>query len=414
MRKLWFFVVLTAAVLLSACTQSSTPESPASAGGGSNLQAVAPTENVALPKMECNVISLLPTPGPTEVSLFPPPSADDWVMGGNNPAMTITEYSDFQCPYCAQFSSIVKDLAEKYPEDVQVVFRHFPLPSHPLGLISAYASEAAGRQGKFWEMENRIFSAQSAWSGFTEEQFKQWAVAQAKDLGLDTNQFSADLQDQAIIEKVMAAQQYAMDVQIPGTPFVLINGRQYDGPRDPASLEAIVQLLRLEDRQVTYCPPMQINPAKQYIATLKTVKGDVKLQLFADKAPMAVNSFVFLAENGWFNNITFHRVMPNFVAQAGDPSGTGYGGPGYTFNNEISDLKFNKEGLLAMANAGPGSNGSQFFITYGPAANLDGGYTIFGEVIEGMDVVKQLTPRDPQQGELPPGDAILTVTIEEK
>jgi cyclophilin family peptidyl-prolyl cis-trans isomerase len=106
--------------------------------------------------------------------------------------------------------------------------------------------------------------------------------------------------------------------------------------------------------------------------------------------------------------------MPNFVAQAGDPSGTGYGGPGYTFNNEISDLKFNKEGLLAMANAGPGSNGSQFFITYGPAANLDGGYTIFGEVIEGMDVVKQLTPRDPQQGELPPGDAILTVTIEEK
>jgi cyclophilin family peptidyl-prolyl cis-trans isomerase len=104
------------------------------------------------------------------------------------------------------------------------------------------------------------------------------------------------------------------------------------------------------------------------------------------------------------------------MAQGGDPSGSGMGGPGYAFKNETSsDLSFDREGLLAMANSGPDTNGSQFFITYAPASHLDGSYTIFGEVLEGMDVVKSLTPRDPSQGgALPPGDLIVTITIKEK
>jgi cyclophilin family peptidyl-prolyl cis-trans isomerase len=160
---------------------------------------------------------------------------------------------------------------------------------------------------------------------------------------------------------------------------------------------------------------MVIDPQKQYTATLKTEKGDIVIQLFPDKAAMAVNSFVFLARQGWFNNVTFHRVIPNFVAQAGDPSGSGFGGPGYSFDNEIFDLKFDKEGLVGMANSGPGTNGSQFFITFAPAPNLDGKYTIFGQVIEGMDVAKKLTPRDTAQTpNLPPGDKILSVEIKEK
>ena len=138
------------------------------------------------------------------------------------------------------------------------------------------------------------------------------------------------------------------------------------------------------------------------------------VQLFPEVAPMAVNSFVFLAEHDWFDNVTFHRVIPGFMAQGGDPSGTGYGGPGYTFEIEPSStLLFDRAGLLAMANSGPTSNGSQFFITYGPAEHLNGGYTIFGEVISGMDVVESLAARDPAQGgNLPPGDLILDVSIE--
>jgi cyclophilin family peptidyl-prolyl cis-trans isomerase len=129
-----------------------------------------------------------------------------------------------------------------------------------------------------------------------------------------------------------------------------------------------------------------------------------------------VNNFIFLARSGWFNNVTFHRVLPNFVAQTGDPSGTGMGGPGYAFVNEISpDLKYDKAGMVGMANSGPDTNGSQFFITYAPTPQLDGSYTIFGQVIQGMDVAKNLAARDPSQGlDLPPGDKILSVEIEEK
>ncbi|MBU1661539.1 MAG: peptidylprolyl isomerase [Chloroflexi bacterium] len=161
---------------------------------------------------------------------------------------------------------------------------------------------------------------------------------------------------------------------------------------------------------------MTIDPLKQYIATIQTEKGDIVLELFPDVAPLAVNSFVFLVENGWFDDVTFHRVLPGFMAQAGDPTGTGIGGPGYAFKTETSpDLIFDREGLVAMANAGPDTNGSQFFITYGPEEQLNGSYTIFGEVIEGMDVAEALSPRDPSQGAgLPPGDVIISITIEER
>jgi cyclophilin family peptidyl-prolyl cis-trans isomerase len=175
-------------------------------------------------------------------------------------------------------------------------------------------------------------------------------------------------------------------------------------------------MIALGKKQFTECPPFDVDPKKQYIATLHTEKGDIVIQLFADKAPLAVNSFIFLARQGWFDGVTFHRVIPGFVAQAGDPSGTGNGNPGYFFKNEISDLKFDKPGMVGMANSGADTNGSQFFITYAAAVHLDGGYTIFGQVLSGLDVAEKLTPRDPSQGTslLPPGDKILGVDIEEK
>ena len=161
---------------------------------------------------------------------------------------------------------------------------------------------------------------------------------------------------------------------------------------------------------------MTIDASKQYIATLHTEKGDILLQLYPEKAPLAVNSFVFLTRQGWFDDITFHRVLPGFMAQTGDPSGTGQGNPGYFFKNEYDPtLEFDKAGVVGMANSGPDTNGSQFFITYGPAPHLNGGYTIFGKVLSGMDVLEELTPRNPQPGvSLPPGDKLISLTIEEK
>lgn len=161
-------------------------------------------------------------------------------------------------------------------------------------------------------------------------------------------------------------------------------------------------------------PEYTLTEGKYYYATLKTVQGDIKVQLFADRAPATVNSFVFLAREGYYNNTTFHRVLDGFMAQAGDPTGTGAGGPGYQFEDEINEgLVFDRPNLLAMANAGPGTNGSQFFITFAPVDWLNGKHTIFGEVIEGTDVLPKLTRRDPSQNPDFLGDELISVTIEE-
>ncbi|MDX1438100.1 MAG: peptidylprolyl isomerase [Anaerolineales bacterium] len=161
---------------------------------------------------------------------------------------------------------------------------------------------------------------------------------------------------------------------------------------------------------------MAIDPNRDYVATIATEKGDITLLLYPEIAPVAVNSFIFLSGQGWYDGVPFHRVLPEFVAQAGDPSGTGLGGPGYAFDNEISpEVRFDRAGILGMANSGPNSNGSQFFITLAPQPGLDGSFTIFGEVISGMDVVESLTPQDARAGPGQPApDLILGITIEEQ
>jgi len=161
-------------------------------------------------------------------------------------------------------------------------------------------------------------------------------------------------------------------------------------------------------------PEMLIDPQKSYSAEFKLAKGgEFTIKLHTDKSPITVNSFVFLARDGYFDGVTFHRVLEGFMAQGGDPTGTGAGGPGYQFKNEDSDLKFDKAGVVAMANAGRDTNGSQFFITFGPFPHLDGGYTIFGQVVEGMNVVNGITRRDPQKNPGFNGDVIESVTITE-
>ena len=144
-------------------------------------------------------------------------------------------------------------------------------------------------------------------------------------------------------------------------------------------------------------PEYTIDISKNYSAILTTDIGDIKVRLFADKAPVTVNNFVFLATEGFYDDTVFHRVIPDFMAQGGDPTGTGMGGPGYKFKDEFhKDLKHSKAGILSMANSGPNSNGSQFFITFVPTPWLDNKHTIFGEVVEGMDVVLQIPERDPR------------------
>jgi cyclophilin family peptidyl-prolyl cis-trans isomerase len=158
---------------------------------------------------------------------------------------------------------------------------------------------------------------------------------------------------------------------------------------------------------------MTISPDKDYYATFHTEKGLIRVKLFADKAPETVNNFVFLAREGYFDGTTFHRVIKGFMVQGGDPTGTGAGGPGYQIRDEFhEDLKHDKPGVLSMANAGPNTGGSQFFITYMATPWLDDRHAIFGEVIEGMETLHAIRERNPQL-DREPGDRMERVDIEE-
>src|SRR5512142_2648302 len=160
-------------------------------------------------------------------------------------------------------------------------------------------------------------------------------------------------------------------------------------------------------------PRGDLDTSRTYQATFKTERGEIVAELYADRAPLTVENFVNLARAGFYDGTTFHRVIGGFMAQGGDPTGTGRGGPGYQFGDEFHPtLRHDGAGVLSMANAGPGTNGSQFFITYGPTPHLDDRHSVFGRVTSGMDVLRSLRERDPAR-DPNPGDRIETIEISE-
>jgi cyclophilin family peptidyl-prolyl cis-trans isomerase/protein-disulfide isomerase len=456
MPKTLLSSVLLAAVLLSACGQvtpqkTAAPAAPAAQVatasqiaqvGQATIDASKSLSATAIAEMTKEAIQTTPglptapptsTPGPaicqasaemvpsanpTMSALIPPITAADQTIGPAGATMTIIEYGDFQCPDCALLSPMLNQLAQAYPQDVRIVFRQFPLDSHNLAMLAAQASEAAGLQSKFWQMHDLLYSTQAQWSTKTPDDFKTWLKTEAQTLGLAGAQFASDLDSQAVIKSVTDQRDEIKHTGIVnGTPFIFLNNMPYvNGRTDLDTLKGIVALFKMSTRPLK-CPPLTVDPNKQYTATIKTSKGDIVLQLYPDKAPMTVNNFIYLVNQGWFNGVPFHRVLPGFVAQTGDPSGTGMGGPGFQYGLETSpDLKFDKAGMVGMAHSQDvNSNGSQFFITYAAAPNLDGQFTLFGQVTQGMDVVQKLTPRDPSQDPiLAAPDTIIGITVTEK
>ena len=154
--------------------------------------------------------------------------------------------------------------------------------------------------------------------------------------------------------------------------------------------------------QYSNAPPVTIDPAAKYLATIRTSMGNLEVELFAERSPITVNNFIFLANDGFYDGIIFHRVIPNFMIQGGDPTGTGMGGPGYKFQDEFAaSLIFDEPGKLAMANSGANTNGSQFFVTTVPTAHLNGGHTIFGQIIQGQEVADAISLADSVTGNRP-------------
>jgi cyclophilin family peptidyl-prolyl cis-trans isomerase len=315
---------------------------------------------------------------------------------------------------------VVEKLKADYGDDMRVVYRHLPLLTiHDKAQITAEAAEAAGAQGKFWEMHDLLFERQDEWSSKSEAEMMEVLVDYAEEIELeDLEKFKSELENHTYADKIQAAYDAAVKSNLTSTPSFVIN--QVDYPAQSfglayEGLDAFIKLIELRDNWYEQ-PEQVIDPKKQYVATIETEKGDIVIELYADTAPVNVNSFVFLAQKDWYKDGTFHRVLPGFVAQGGDPTGLGIGFPGYRCSDELTSTRtFDKPGLVSLANSGPNSNGSQFFITYDAVPQLNEGFTIIGRVIEGMDVAEGITPRDPQTTpDAPPGDKIINITIEEK
>ena len=317
---------------------------------------------------------------------------------------------------------MLERLVDAYPEQVQIVYRHFPLNRiHANAQKAAEAAEAAGAQGAFWEYHDALFARQGEWSNLDAAAAHDYYVALAGELGLDGFALGEDLNNNTYAEYVTTMETESVAIGLGGTPSVIVDGTLVaDVPFDYSIWENYVQQSQairdakeiLADRQYDAPPSMTIDLAADYTATILMESGEeIVIELLPQSAPVTVNNFVFLAEEGWYDGVTFHRVIPGFMAQTGDPTGLGIGDPGYAINDELDpDLSHAGPGVVSMANSGPNTGGSQFFITTGPATHLDGLHAIFGRVIEGMDVVENITPREDPNA--PDGDRIETITIE--
>ena len=372
-------------------------------------------------KMVCSIVeplfSELTPEQEAQLAVFPPVSEEDWTKGPEDAMITIIEYTEFQCPYCAMAYQEFEKLMDMYPEDVRLVYRPYPLISiHPNSQVAAQAAEAAGLQGKFWEMYSNLFDKQSEWNSLTIDEFRDWLAGEATALGLDEVQFTQDTVSDVIVEKIQSAMDYAQSIGMNSVPTVLVNGRPISNWQ-ASGISPIIEVVKIEDSLMKECPPWVIDVEKTYTATITTQNGDMTLELYPEAAPLAVNSFVYLAREGFYNGVTFHRVYHDFMAQSGDPTGTGWSGAGYQFREEtVDDLTFDEAYMVGVARGQEsGTSGSQFFITYVPYPSLNGLYTIFGKLVDGVDVFEQITERDADQNpDAPVGDEIISITITEE
>lgn len=418
MRK---FVLLSLVLLLGlivGCGGEATPSPspsplPASPTPAPEIATAAPsvTESPSGPAT-CEVFSFLVE------DRIPPLTDEDHAHGPADASIAFIEYADFQCPACAALATLRVYLEDTYGEDIRIAYRHLPLISiHDKAVITAEAAEGAGAQDKFWEMHDLLYEKQQEWGRLAEDELETKLVEYAEELGLDAERFAQELGDHVYREGIMAGYEAYSQYGQMATPTYVVNNVFYPTQQFGGfgGMDSFINFIELSDQMYTEPPPQVIDADKDYVATLRTSKGDIVVELFAEQSPRNVNSFVFLAQNGWYDELDFFYVEPNAVALSGDPTNSGGGLPyaGYYCGDETSpDLTFDQAGVLALYTASLGRNGSSFFITYAPQPDFDGQFTIIGRVIEGLEVAESLTPTQPGDDEAQP-DILETILIEE-
>ena len=309
----------------------------------------------------------------------------DWSIGPEDAVLTLVEYADFQCPYCAPAGLSALEFQAAHPEEVRYVYRHFPLSFHEKAPMSAYAADAAGKQGLFFEAEHFLYENQSNWTNMaTLDDFDAYLREQFQTVipGLDYEQWVTDYESEEIRAAVDGAfDKVAATGIINGTPTFFANF--YQVSMDPASLEQYISLFKMQKNYRTSCPVLAVEEGKDYRAVLHTTAGDVVIDLDEKAAPNLVSSFMELAKDGFYNGNEFHNVVSGFVAQTGDPSATGAGLAGYYLADEnLNNGGFNEPGAVAMANTGENENGSQFFIAQDIDEYFRSGYAAAGDLSE--------------------------------
>ena len=423
-RKHWILIstLIVFSLLLAACGSTETPEPTATSTPEPTEESVATEEVGSAEETESEPtgpVEILPPtePGACENQPMPElPVQDvdetDWAIGASaeEAELTVIEYSDFECPGCSGTAPMLKQFLVENP-NTRLVYRHFTLSFHEKALLTAEASEAAGAQGKFWEMHDLIFGRRDDWQPLSNEEAREKMSAYAKELELDVEQFDNDLDNDTYLADIEAETAEAKELGLPGTPSLIFNGYLYPTEQLGLSLqgiEAFLDILTLADKQYAAAPEVNLDVEKNYAATISTTQGDITFDLFPKSAPTSINSFIFLAEEGWYEGNEYFFVQDDFVALTGDPTNSGMGYPGYYCTGENQGV-FDRSGLVGMLPNG------QFFITMGTqAAELNNKFALIGQVTEGLEVLDKLAsaqPGAPADLEL---DQINSVTIIEE
>ena len=319
-------------------------------------------------KMPCEVVSaeVLSPKALENIKILGKVTESDWQIGPEDAPLTIIEYSDFQCPYCSGASLRLMEYQSKHPDQVRLVYRHFPLSFHEKAVIAASAVNAAGDQGMFFDAAEYLFENQAEWSGLADNNaFSTWLIDKfSKFSDLDFNKWYLAFTDNDRVREVQDTYNQVLETGIiGGTPTIFVNYIQTTDISDEY-LDKELQKLTLSNYAMKECPDVVIEEGKDNQAVIETEVGDIHVSLFSDTAPMAVNNFVFLAESGWYDNNEILKKQDGFMVQTGDPTNSMTGYPGYYFVTEYNENHlFDGAGYLGMANSGRDKNGSQFFIT---------------------------------------------------
>ena len=363
-----------------------------------------------------------PTPAPRPVTCEPFPlnvNAGDHLKGNPRATTTIIEYGDFQCPACATFSPQMKALMETVSDTVRLVFRHFPLPQHDKAVLTAHAAEAAALQGKFWEMHDLLYEKQGEWINKPVAEITATLRTYAEQLKLDIARFERDFASEAVAARVQRDAQTGDAAGVRGTPSLFLDGNEispqaFQQPdtaaqlRDYASRRAQAAA-GLSTRTFDFARPEQVTTKDaKYVMTVKTTRGEIVAELDPALAPVNVNSTVFLAQQGYFDGapVVLNDQQIGAIL-IGNP--TVAGNPGFECGVELTPGAMSQPGVVALfGNANTSS--AQFIFTYSPTLELDGRFSVIGQITSGLDVVKSLMAA---QGDAK-ADVINSVTVERK